>query len=147
MYRRTILGILLASGLTVAVAAAEMVAVKVTEANIRETPKINRYNLFMQVPQFYPLEVVGKQEAFLQVKDFRGDVGWISDMLVESIRAAVVESPSANLRAGPGTQHSVVLRAEQGVCFRVLEVRGDWAQLEHAGGHRGWMHRSLLWGI
>jgi len=133
--------------LAVSAAQARMVAVTTHKANIRETPKINRYNLFLETPRFYPLRVISKQGEFYQVQDFQGRTGWISDSIVDDTRTAVVKVKRGNLRAGPGTESSVVLHAEKGVCFKVLRVKGPWVQLEHESGQQGWMHSSLLWGL
>ncbi len=129
-----------------AVAHGEMIAVSVDQANIRETPKINQYNLFIQAPRYYPLKVLGSEDGFYQVRDYRGQIGWISRKVVDDTRAVVVKVSQANIRGGPGLNNKVVLRAERGVCFKVLKTKGEWMHLEHASGRRGWMHQNLLWG-
>ncbi|PLY02470.1 MAG: peptide-binding protein [Desulfuromonas sp.] len=128
-------------------AQARMVAVSSSLANIRETPKINQYNLFLQAPRYYPLRVIDKQGNFLKVQDFKGHIGWVNDSVVDSTRSVVVKVKRSNLRSGPGTKYKVVLHAERGVCFKVLRVKGSWIKLQHASGTRGWMHSSLLWGL
>jgi SH3-like domain-containing protein len=128
-------------------AQARMVAVKTNLANIRETPKINQYNLFLQAPRHYPLRVISKKDDFLKVQDFKGQVGWVKNSVVSKTRAAVVKVKRANLRTGPGKNYGLALRAEQGVCFKVIKAKGNWLQLEHASGQKGWMHSSLLWGF
>ncbi len=130
-----------------ALAQARMVAVSTNMANIRETPKINQYNLFLQAPLYYPLRVIDQQGEFFKVQDFKGQVGWVKDSVVEPTRAVVVKVRIGNMRSGPGTNYRVVLRAERGVSFKVLRAKGNWVQLKHASGERGWMHASLLWGL
>jgi len=133
--------------LTTAAAQGRMVAVSTSQADIRETPKINRYNLFLQVPLYYPLQVLVSKEGFLNVRDYRGQVGWVRSDDVDETRTVVVKVRQGNLRDGPGTDYPVTLRAESGVCFKVVRQNGSWVYLEHASGHRGWMHASLLWGL
>ena len=143
---RTVTTVLLILLCWAAVAYGEMVSVAVDRANIRETPKINQYNLFIQAPIHYPLRVLGTEGAFYKVMDYRGQQGYIDTDIVDKTRSAVVTVGRGNLRSGPGTSNKVILRAERGVSFKVIKESGEWLQLEHASGSTGWMHKNLLWG-
>ena len=54
----------------------------------------------------------------------------------------VVALKSANLRAGPGTQHGIVGKATLGQRFTVLETREGWYRLQH-DGETAWITASL----
>lgn len=133
--------------MSTSIAQGGMVAVSTDLGEIRETPKINKYNLLLQAPRHYPLRVLSSKDDFLQVRDFRGQTGWVQKSLVDNSRSAVVKIKRGNLREGPGKSYPLALRAERGVCFKVVKVEGSWVHLVHSSGQKGWMHRSLLWGL
>jgi len=34
---------------------------------------------------------------------------------------------------------------DSGVPFKVLTRKGNWIQVRHADGDKGWIHKSLVW--
>ena len=73
-------------------------------------------------------------------------MGWVHAPLTSKSPHMVVTSPTANLRAGPGTQHRRVGRLEQHEVVKTLKKSGTWAQVQREGGQKGWIARSLAWG-
>ncbi|MFQ5520923.1 MAG: SH3 domain-containing protein [Candidatus Methylomirabilia bacterium] len=144
-------GLLLVLGVAVlpypaAVHAATFVRVKVERANVREGPG----KQFKRVWQAYkndPLRVVGRDGQWLEVEEFEGYKGWIYAPLTDAKPAVIVKGvrETANIRQGPGRDHPVVFRADRGVSFQLLEKKGEWLQIQHADGDRGWIHESLVW--
>ncbi|HDI60652.1 MAG TPA: hypothetical protein ENF48_09955 [Desulfobacteraceae bacterium] len=131
---------LLAAGL----AQAERLAVKVPKANVRSGPG-TEHAVIWQVEQYYPVKVIERKGAWCLFEDFEGDRGWLHNSLLGKLETVVVAKNNCNLRAGPGTDHPVVLVADAGVPFRVLERRGQWLRVRHADGETGWIARTLVW--
>jgi len=125
--------------------AQSMVSVKGNTLNMRSGPGPNTQILW-ELKKGYPLEVVKRQNKWLQVRDFEGDSGWVFSSLTSSSPHHIVKRPTANVRSGPGTQHRIVGKAVYGEVVRTRENRGRWVRVERAGAPNGWIAKSLLWG-
>lgn len=131
---------------TSAVHAAEMVRVKVKQANLRAGPG-TRYKKVWKVPRNYPYRVLHRKGRWLKVRDFEGFEDWIYAPLTDRNPAAVVKVSRANIRKGPSTSHPVVFTADAGVAFRVLDKKGKWIKVRANDGDQGWIYKPLLWGF
>lgn len=122
-----------------------LVRVKVAVANIREGPGTS-YERLWKVGKNYPLEVVAREGRWVRAVDFEGYDGWVFGPLTDTQSAVIVKADRANIRSGPGKEYRVVVTEVAGVAFRVHDRKGRWLRVEHADGHRGWIHDSLVWG-
>lgn len=139
------IGLLMATSLTSAAMALEMVSVKVNSLNMRSGPSTST-GVLWELKRGYPLEVLKKQRSWLQVRDFEGDTGWVARRLTGRTAYHIVKSRVANIRKGPGTRNSVIGKAEYGDLLRTRGKRSGWVQVETADGKTGWVARRLLWG-
>lgn len=97
--------------------------------------------------KYYPLKIVRQQGQWYYVEDFEKDRGWIhSSVVSSSTPSVIVTRNNINVRQSNTTKSPVLFKTTRGVAYKVLAKRGDWIQVEHAEGHRGWIHSSLLWG-
>lgn len=124
--------------------AAERLAVSADIANVRSGPGVGS-DLLWQVEKYHPLLVVERRDGWVRFKDFEGDEGWISAALLDDTPSVIVKVNRCNLRGGPGTAHPVLFTAERGIPFKVLGTRGDWIEVIHADGDRGWVLNTLIW--
>lgn len=75
---------------------------------------------------------------------------WHSPLVMsQSVEEVTVKSTAANIRSGPSTNNSPLLRAEQGTRFSVVRRVGAWYEIEiprSAGVNatRGFIHRSTV---
>jgi len=125
-------------------ALAERLAITATLANIRSGPG-STYDIVWKVQQYYPFEVIKKEGAWYQFRDFEGDTGWVHDSLTGSTQAVITSKPQCNVRKGPGTENEILFSVGSGVPFKVLERKGNWIHILHADGDQGWIHDSLVW--
>lgn len=127
--------------------AAGIVSIAVAQANLRDGPSV-RHEILYELGRDYPLKVLGQRGAWLQVRDFEGDVGWLHRKLIRRTPTLIVKHDSANLRSGPGTRYRVVARLDYGEVMQRIERRGRWVKirLPDRRGLTGWVARSLLWG-
>jgi SH3-like domain-containing protein len=125
-------------------ALAERLAITATIANIRSGPGSN-YDILWNVQQNYPFEVIKKEGAWYQFRDFEGDTGWVHDSLTDKIQAVITTKPQCNVRKGPGTENEILFSVGSGVPFKVLARKGNWIHILHADGDQGWIHDSLVW--
>ena len=126
-------------------AAQQMVSVKGSTLNMRSGPGTHTEVLW-ELNRGYPLKVTARKGRWLQVSDFENDRGWVARSLTGSAPHHIVKSRVANMRSGPGTQHSIVGKVEYGEVLRTREKRADWVRVERDSGKMGWIARRLLWG-
>lgn len=124
---------------------AEFVSIQGSAVNVREKPTTRSATLW-EMGHGYPLQITQRKGQWLRVKDFEGPMGWVHAPLTSKSPHMVVTSPTANLRAGPGTQHRRVGRLEKHEVVKTLKKSGTWAQVQREGGQKGWIARSLAWG-
>lgn len=124
---------------------AEFVSIKGSSVNVREKPS-TRSSTLWEMGRGYPLQITQRKGQWLRVKDFEGPMGWVYAPLTSPSPHMVVTSRTANLRAGPGTEHRRVGRLEQHEVVKTLKKSGTWAQVQREGGQKGWVARRLAWG-
>lgn len=125
-------------------AADERMAIRSNTANIRSGPGLNETALW-QVEKYFPVVVIEKKGEWFRIKDFEGDQGWVHTSVLDKTPTVIVQSNKCNLRNGPSTQHAIVFTVERGIPFKVLNTKGDWLEVEHSDGDRGWLFKPLVW--
>ena len=150
--RRIASGMLLALGAlasTMALAQAtgdtNMVSVKGPVLNMRTGPGTNTEVLW-ELKKGYPMHVQKRQGAWLKVRDFEGDSGWVFGSLTGRTPHHIVKAKVANVRSQPSTQSRIVGKAEYGELVRTQEKKAGWVRVERADGPNGWISKKLLWG-
>ena len=123
---------------------AERCAVFGKIANIRSGPG-TEHEILVQAETYYPLNILENSGNWLKVEDFEGDEGWIHKSLISRISTVITIKKKCNIRSGPGTKYDILFVSKEGVPFKVLKKKGNWIHIEHAAGHRGWIHKSLVW--
>jgi SH3-like domain-containing protein len=113
-------------------------------ANVRSGPGTG-YDILWQVEKYNPFIVLEKKEGWVHFKDFEGDKAWIHNSLVGNVPSVISLKDDCNVRAEPTTDSAIVFTVEKGVPFKLLQTRGDWLNIEHADGDRGWIFKTLVW--
>ncbi|MCY1234704.1 Bacterial SH3 domain protein [compost metagenome] len=136
---------LLATIFSPLVHAREMVSVARGEVNMRSGPG-TRYDALWGLSRGYPLSVVNRRGAWIKVRDFEKDEGWVLRSLTNRVPHHVVRAGVANLRSTPSTRGRILGKARYGDVLRTLARRGDWIKVRHERGATGWVARRLVWG-
>ena len=123
---------------------AERLTVTATIANIRSGPG-TQYDTIWQVEKYHPLLILKKSGVWYHFKDFEGDEGWIHHSLVGKLPAVITKKEKCNIRSGPGTRQDIVFTVEKGIPFKVIQRKGNWINIQHADGEKGWIHKTLVW--
>ena len=123
---------------------AQRLAVVSEIANIRSGPGTN-YNIVWQVERYHPIKVLQEKGNWYKFKDFEGDTAWIYKQLVGNVSTVITKKDKCNIRSGPSTKHSIVFTAERGIPFKVIKRKGNWLNVKHTDGDRGWIYKSLVW--
>jgi SH3-like domain-containing protein len=124
--------------------AAEYVTVVKDGVNVRSGPS-SKNEIHWEVFKNFPLKVIGRKGEWVNTEDFEGDTGWIYGPLLQKDRQVIVKVKKANLRVGPGKNYEISATALYGVVFTPGRVDGNWLQVTHMDGTRGWVHKSLVW--
>lgn len=141
-----VLTLLLLSLLAVQAAQArEMVSVNRAVINMREGAG-TQHDALWALNKGYPLQVTGRKGAWLKVRDFENDTGWVYRPLVGKTPHHVVKARVAKLRSAPTTGSRIIGKAQQGDVLRTVERRDRWVKVQQPGGRKGWVARRLLWG-
>lgn len=125
---------------------AEIVSVTVHTASLWSQPGGQYAYETLKVPRHYPLSVLERSPGYLKVRDFKGQIGWVTDDQVGPHKSVVVETTSVNIRKGPGQTYPILFKAFKGVTFKVLAEKEGWLQIRHENGDRGWVIKSATWG-
>ncbi len=135
---------LLSFFLTTSASAAEYASVNKDGANIRSGPGTNE-EVYWEVFKDFPLKVVQRKDNWAKIEDFEGDTGWIYDSLLSDKKTVIIKVKKANIRVGPGENYEIVASALYGVVFNPGKKEGEWLEISHADGTKGWIHKSLIW--
>jgi SH3-like domain-containing protein len=93
-----------------------------------------------------PLQVVAEYGHWRRVIDRDGQGGWVHYTMLSGARTVVIEGDAAPLRARPEQTALENALLEPGVVARLGDCNPDWCQL-NAGGYKGWVPKSQLWGV
>jgi SH3-like domain-containing protein len=129
------------------VSSAGTVSVAVQSADLRSAPSVTESMVVLQIPENYPLTILEDKEDFYFVSDFAGRTGWIHKSNISESKGVVVAGEIANLRKGPGMEHEIVCKAEKGVAFKVIGSQENWLEVVDESNNKGWMYKSLVWGL
>lgn len=55
-----------------------------------------------------------------------------------------VTAGTLNVRGGPGTQFEAMGKVHRGDIVEVIDMRGDWARIDHNGNDDGWVHEAYI---
>lgn len=124
--------------------AAEYVTVIKDGVNVRSGPS-TKNEVHWEVFKNFPLKVLERKGDWVHTEDFEGDTGWIYGPLLQKDRQVIVKVKKANLRVGPGKNYEIVATALYGVVFTPGRTDGNWLQVTHQDGTKGWIHSSLVW--
>ena len=132
------------SMVTAGAALAERMAIAASVANIRSGPGTN-HEVLWKVEKYHPIMVERKAGDWYGFSDYEGDKGWVHKSLVGNIPTTITVKEKCNVRSGPGQDNPVIFTVGSGIPFKIVDEKGNWCQIVHADGDRGWIHKSLLW--
>ena len=93
-----------------------------------------------------PLMITAEHGHWRRVQDRDGAGGWMHYALLSGVRTVTIEEDMVPLRTKPESTSDVRARAELGVVAKLEKCTIDWCQIS-AGGHKGWVSKSMIWGV
>jgi len=116
------------------------------EVNLRVGPGENYPIEWVFKRKDMPVEILEEFQNWRRVQDWQGDKGWVLDRMITGKRDVIVAGTVRALFRQPDPGAPIVARAEPGVVARLIEFQGPWCHIE-AGGFKGWVQRSEVWGV
>ena len=125
---------------------AENMSVGFSGTEMRSEPNAMDSKVVVKCIPYSPLTVIEKGKDYYKVKDYRGRSGWVHRSLLSNSQGVVVTGDSANVRQGPGTNHSVEFQLSKGMTAKLLDKQDKWVHIQTADLKKGWIAGFLVWG-
>ena len=105
-------------------------------------------NKIFILSRFHPVEILVKLDKWTKVRDVENTVGWMENAFMGEKRFVQVLGASAEIRAAPNANASVIFEAQRAV---LLEPAGTatldgWLPVRHRDGQAGFVRLSQVWG-
>nr|WP_232829533.1 SH3 domain-containing protein [Tropicimonas sp. IMCC34043] len=122
------------------------VSLKSSECNARRGPSLTHRIDWVFTRRAMPLQVTAEHGHWRLVRDKDGVGGWVHYSLLSGVRTVLIEQDMVEMLGQPYAEAPVVAQAEAGVVARLGECTLDWCRIT-AGGERGWVQKTALWGV
>lgn len=120
------------------------------KVNLRAGPAERFPIKWVYQERYYPFEVIGSFEHWLQVREADGTVGWMHQRALQEVRYVVIQSED-KLLAGPSVSSRVIAYVQPGVVAKVHSCpSGDYCLLQFNYENEqleGWFPRRFVWGL
>ncbi len=123
--------------------------IKNSTSNVRAGDNIN-YEVLCKLKKGDPVKLTGKRYSWYKIDLPRKAHVYIKNDYVDLDREkggkiGEVNATRVNLRAGPGTKHSILGQVSKPESLRVIsEEEGGWYKIEPPQGASGWVHSSQI---
>ncbi len=122
------------------------VSLRASKANVRRGPSLShRIDWVFKRPNM-PLQVIAEYGHWRRVIDRDGQGGWVHYRMLSGARTVLINEESTALRTRPEDTALENAMLEPGVVARLGDCNPEWCQLT-AGGYRGWVPKTQLWGV
>lgn len=121
------------------------VSIKASEANVRRGPSLTHRVDWVFQARDLPVEITAEHGHWRRVRDRDGVGGWVHHALLSGVRTGIVDVDLAGLHIRPDAASALRAQLERNVIGRFLSCDGSWCRFQ-AGGYRGWVLQSEVWG-
>lgn len=98
-----------------------------------------------------PVEIIVSIDAWVKVRDMKGDLAWIERRQLVEKRMVQVRAEGAQIRAEASDTAKPVFEAEADVLLELVEVGQSvplgWARVRHRDGPQGFVKAAQVWGL
>jgi SH3-like domain-containing protein len=116
-------------------------------AVLYDAPSQKAKPLFVIAPGT-PVEVIVSLDAWVKVRDMKGDLAWIERRLLADKQTLQVRPEGAQVRGDASDVAKVVFEAEADVVIELVEAGpAGWAKVRHRDGPQGYVKTSQVWGL
>ena len=94
-----------------------------------------------------PVEPIVSLDAWIKVRDIKGELAWIEKRLLTQKRTVMVRVDRAQVRVQADEAATIVFEAEKDVVLDWLEPGPlGWARVKHRDGQSGFVRVNQVWG-
>jgi len=97
-----------------------------------------------------PVEAIVALDAWVKVRDMKGDLAWIERRQLADLRMLQVRE-RAQVRSGAADDAKLVFEAEADVLLEPVELGAPgtvgWVKVRHRGGQQGFVKAVQVWGL
>jgi SH3-like domain-containing protein len=95
-----------------------------------------------------PVESVVALDAWVKIRDPKGDLTWIEKRQLTDRRTVLVTADRAQVRTQTDDKATIVFEAEKDVVLELLDsAPAGWAKVRHRDGLQGYIRASQVWGL
>lgn len=95
-----------------------------------------------------PVEAVVSLDAWVKVRDAKGDLAWIEKRSLSPKRTVIVRADRAQVRVQADEKAVLAFEAEKDVVLDWLEPGPlGWARVRHRDGQSGFVKAAQVWGL
>jgi len=95
-----------------------------------------------------PVEAVVTLDAWIKVRDAKGDLAWIEKRNLSQTRTVIVRADRAQVHAQADEKAPLSFEAEKDVVLEWVEPGPlGWARVRHRDGQAGFVRASQVWGL
>lgn len=123
------------------------VSLKAKEANVRRGPSTSHRIDWVFTRRDMPLQVTAEYGHWRRVVDADGMGGWVHYIFLSGVRTVIIDTVDTQpMYSQPDLNAPEVALLEPNVVARIEECRVDWCEVS-AGGYKGWVPKTALWGV
>lgn len=95
-----------------------------------------------------PVEAVVALDAWVKVRDSKGDLTWIERRHLADRRMLQVRAERAQVREAPEEAAKIIFEAETDVVIEFVEPpAAGWVKVRHRDGAQGFVRVGQVWGL
>lgn len=95
-----------------------------------------------------PVEAIVTLDAWVKVRDMKGDLAWIERRQLADKRMLQVRGDGAQVRAGANDDAALAFEAEADVLLEFVEPGpAGWVKVRHRDGQQGYVKVGQVWGL
>lgn len=95
-----------------------------------------------------PVEAIVTLDAWVKVRDMKGDLAWIERRVLNDRRTLQVRAESAQVRENPDESSRLVFEADADVVLELVEPgTSGWVKVRHRDGQQGYVKAAQVWGL
>jgi SH3-like domain-containing protein len=95
-----------------------------------------------------PVEVIVSLDAWVKVRDLKGDLAWVERRQLADKRMLQVRTGGAQIRGEANDSAKLAFEAEADVVLELLEPGPvGWARVRHRDGAQGFVKAAQVWGL
>lgn len=122
------------------------VSLRSSEINVRRGPGLDYRKDWVFRRAGLPVRVIDEYGDWRRIVDKDDAGGWVYHAMITGRRTVLVTEDTILLREDPSVTAAATAQAEQGVVARLRSCQRDWCEIE-ADGHRGWVRKTMIWGV